>query len=102
MRTGVSHTERKVKTLNNRKPESLRCLARREFLRKFLAAGTIAAVFAPAIVPSSVFGVDAPSNRITLGMVGMGRQAYYSNMKTFLGFNDVQVLAVNDVDTWRL
>lgn len=88
--------------MNNLNPESLRYLARREFLRKFLAAGTIAAVFAPAIVPSSVFGVDAPSNRITLGMVGMGRQAYYSNMKTFPGFNDVQVLAVNDVDTWRL
>lgn len=102
MRTGVSHTERKVKTLNNRKPEFLRCLARREFLKKSLAVGASAAVFAPAIVPSSVFGVDAPSNRITLGMVGMGRQAYYSNMKTFLGFNDVQVLAVNDVDTWRL
>ncbi|MHC4745061.1 MAG: Gfo/Idh/MocA family protein, partial [Planctomycetota bacterium] len=81
--------------------ESLRCPARREFLKKSIAAGAAAAM-APAIVPSSVFGADAPSNRITLGMIGMGRQAYHSNVKTFLGFGDVQVVAVNDVDTWRL
>jgi hypothetical protein len=41
-------------------------------------------------------------NRITLGMIGMGRKAYYSNMKTFLGFSDVQIVGVNDVDMWRL
>ncbi len=56
----------------------------------------------PTIVPASVFGADAPSNRITVGMIGMGRQAYYSNVKSFLGFADAQVVAVCDVDVWRL
>ena len=32
----------------------------------------------------------------------MGRQAYYSNLKSFLAASDVQVVAVCDVDTWRL
>ena len=32
----------------------------------------------------------------------MGRQAYYSNLKSFLAASDVQVVAACDVDTWRL
>ena len=32
----------------------------------------------------------------------MGRQAYYSNLKSFLAASDVQVVAVCDVDAWRL
>jgi hypothetical protein len=35
-------------------------------------------------------------------MIGMGRQAYYSNLKSFLAASDVQVVAVCDVDAWRL
>ncbi|MBN2271651.1 MAG: Gfo/Idh/MocA family oxidoreductase [Sedimentisphaerales bacterium] len=80
----------------------LRSSTRRQFLRNSLAAGAATAVLGPTIVPSTVFGADAPSNRITIGMIGMGRQAYQSNLKTFLGFSDVQVVAVNDVDAWRL
>lgn len=76
-------------------------LTRRAFLKRSAAAA--GAVFlAPTIVPASVFGADAPSNRITIGMIGMGRQAYYSNVKSFLNAPDAQVVAVCDVDTWRL
>ena len=65
--------------------------------------GTVAAWAAfPSIVPSSVFGRSAPSNRITIGMVGMGRQALYANLKPFLFSDDAQVVAVCDVDKWRL
>ncbi|MBN1806585.1 MAG: Gfo/Idh/MocA family oxidoreductase [Sedimentisphaerales bacterium] len=32
----------------------------------------------------------------------MGRQAYHSNLKSFLSASDTQVVAVCDVDTWRL
>jgi predicted dehydrogenase len=32
----------------------------------------------------------------------MGRQAFYSNVKSFLNASDVQVVAVCDVDSWRL
>ncbi len=77
-------------------------LTRRTFLRGAIDAVTGAALLAPTIVPSSVFGATAPSNRVTVGMIGMGRQAYYSNVKSFLSFPDVQVVAVCDVDAWRL
>ena len=40
---------------------------RRTFLRAALAASS-----APLILPSRVFGADAPSKRITLAMIGMG------------------------------
>jgi len=40
---------------------------------------TAGAVF-PMIVPASVFGASAPSNRITVAMVGMGRQARYGSV----------------------
>ena len=37
----------------------------------------------PVIVPSSVFGEDAPSNRITIGIIGTGSQGIL-NLKAFL------------------
>jgi len=79
-----------------------RNLTRRAFLGQSLGAAAGAAAVMPTILPASIFGADAPSRRVTLGMIGMGRQAYYSNVKTFLEFPDVQVVAVCDVDAWRL
>ena len=35
-------------------------------------------------------------------MIGVGRQARAFNVKQFLGMSDVQILAVCDVDSWRL
>ena len=72
-------------------------ISRRGFLKECLLAG-----IAPAVVPSGVFGAYAPGNRITVGLIGAGRQAYHSNLRTFLHMPDVQVVAVNDVDAWRL
>jgi predicted dehydrogenase len=57
---------------------------------------------APLFVPSSVFGHYAPSNRVTVGMIGMGRQAMAVNWKQFQKMPDVAVVAVCDVDAWRL
>lgn len=34
---------------------------------------TLGAIAAPMIVPSSVFGQNAPSNRVTIGAIGVGR-----------------------------
>ncbi len=71
-------------------------LTRREFM--FRGAATLgAAVAIPTIVPSTVFGAAAPSNRITLGMIGMGGQMG-GHFRTLLGRSDCQVLAVCDVD----
>ena len=77
-------------------------LTRREFLRSAVVATTGVALVGPTIVPTSVFGANAPSSRITVGMIGMGRQAFYSNLKSFLNSPDTQVVAVCDVDAWRL
>lgn len=83
----------------NKSRTSTSC-TRRQMLRSIGAAGALAAF--PSIVPSSVFGKAAPSNRITVGMVGMGRVALVSNLKPFLFSDDARVVAVCDVDKWRL
>ena len=68
--------------------------------------GTIGATGAalgfPSIVPSSVFGANAPSNRITVGMIGVGRQGLKVNLRTMVHMPDVQLVAVSDVDKWRM
>lgn len=64
--------------------------------RRFLAAASLA-LTAPAIVPSSVFGQNAPSNRIAMGVVGWGMQGP-GNTGNFLGQSDCRVVAVCDLD----
>jgi predicted dehydrogenase len=71
--------------------------------RKFLQAGA-AAIAAPMIIPGSVLGKEgraSPSNRITIGCIGMGMMGM-PNMDSFLGQPDTQVLAVSDLDKKRL
>lgn len=77
-------------------------MKRREFLTH-AGAAAFAGLAAPSIVPSSVFGKNAPSHRITVGMIGTGRQAIHVNLKNgFLQLPNCQVVAVNDVDSWRM
>jgi predicted dehydrogenase len=66
--------------------------------RRFLAAAGMAAA-APALIPSSVFGrqTKAPSERVTLGVVGWGMQGP-SNTDAFLHLKDCQVVAACDLD----
>src|SRR6266481_3962650 len=68
--------------------------------RRFLAAASMA-VAAPAIIPASALGRDdekaAPSERITLGVVGWGMQGP-SNTDAFLNEKDCQVVAACDLD----
>ena len=75
-------------------------MTRRQALGAIGTAGVLSAF--PTIVSSTVFGKNAPSNRITLAMIGMGRQARMINLKTLLNIDDVQVVAVCDVDRWRM
>ncbi len=71
-------------------------LTRRAFLRS--SAGIAGAAIAfPAIVPSSVFGADAPSERINMGCIGLGGQGS-GNMRGFKGKRGCQIVAVCDVD----
>src|SRR5512143_2227349 len=71
-------------------------LTRRAFMFRG-AAALGAAVALPTIVPSTACGAAAPSNRITMGMIGMGGQMG-GHFRAMLGRSDVQVLAVCDVD----
>jgi predicted dehydrogenase len=71
-------------------------ISRRDFL-KSSALLTGAAIALPTIVPASVFGADAPSNRITMGCIGTGGQGT-SDMKGFKGKSDCEIVAVCDVD----
>lgn len=76
-------------------------IKRREFLTRTSLAVAGGALL-PTIVPSSVFGANAPSNRVTIGMIGMGRQAYHPNLTQFLAAPDAQVVGICDTDSWRM
>lgn len=78
--------------------------SRREFLRRTTAAAG-ATFLGPLIIPGRVLGLDgtvAPSNRITVGVIGTGRQTAYANIPGFLREADAQIVAVCDVDSWRM
>ncbi len=70
-------------------------LSRRQFL-----ARTGAALVLPTIIPGSALGLDgqpAPSNRVTLGVVGWGMQGP-GNTRALLDLPDCQVVAACDLD----
>jgi predicted dehydrogenase len=75
---------------------------RRGFLKK--AAGAAAGAMAiPYIVPSSVFGANgavAPSNKLLVGMIGVGSQGTW-DMRGFLNADEALVVAVCDIDVKR-
>ena len=78
-----------------------RRMSRRGFLAR-MAGRAGAALAAVYVLPGRAAGATPPSERVTVGCIGMGRQAVYSNVRFFLGQNDAQVVAVCDVDAWRL
>jgi myo-inositol 2-dehydrogenase / D-chiro-inositol 1-dehydrogenase len=74
---------------------------RRSFIRN-TAIGAAGAIAMPTILPSTVFGSPAPSNRITVAMIGCGRQTVQPNIPQLLGSKNAQIVAVCDLDSWRL
>lgn len=67
--------------------------------RRFIAA-TGAAIAAPTIIPASALGRGAqaaPSERVTMGVVGWGMQGP-GNTEAFLALKDCQVVAACDLD----
>ncbi|MFH1370915.1 MAG: Gfo/Idh/MocA family oxidoreductase [Planctomycetota bacterium] len=79
--------------------EQNKSIGRRGFLKT--AAGAAAGAIAfPYIVPSSVFGSNgavAPSNRLLVGMIGVGSQGTW-DMRGFLDKPEALVAAVCDID----
>lgn len=84
------------------KEKQTRVLNRRGFLKTVTGAAA-GAMALPYIVPSSVFGADgavAPSNRLLVGVIGMGSQGGW-DMRGFFSEDDSLVVAVCDVDKRR-
>ncbi len=68
--------------------------------RHFLQTSTLL-VAAPLILPRRVWSQQtAPSQRLNVGFIGMGKQMR-GHLRNCLGRDDVQVVAVCDVDTTR-
>src|ERR1700730_8628797 len=73
---------------------------RRSFLKRSM--GAVAAAGFPMIVPSRVFGANAPSNRINVGAIGVGRISRIHDMPSVWRHDDAHIVAVCDLDSRRL
>lgn len=76
-------------------------MERRNFLKHTLI-GTAGTIVVPTIVPSSVFGKNAPSNMINIGQIGCGRIARDHDMAETLKYDKARIMAVCDLDKNRL
>ncbi|HWX18848.1 MAG TPA: Gfo/Idh/MocA family oxidoreductase [Candidatus Binatia bacterium] len=76
-------------------------LSRRQFLRVSMA-GAVGAVALPTIVPSSVFGQNAPSKKIHVAHIGCGRIAHEMDLPGIIKHDLARYVAVCDLDSKRL
>ncbi len=76
-------------------------LSRRQFL-KTSVAGAAGVSLMPTIIPASVLGADAPSNKIQIGQIGCGRIAAEWDLPNILKHDVARVIAVCDLDSRRL
>ncbi len=76
-------------------------MKRRIFLKNASAAAA-GAIIIPTIVPSSVFGASAPSNKINIGQIGCGRIARDHDMAELLKYDNARYIAVCDLDKNRV
>lgn len=79
-------------------------VSRRKFL-ELTAKGAAAAstvIGVPTIVPASVFGKNAPSNKINVGQIGCGRIGRDHDMVGTLQHDVARMIAVCDLDRNRL
>ncbi len=78
---------------------------RRDFVKtaaKGAVLTTVAMTGFPTIVPASVFGKNAPSNRINIGQIGCGRIARTHDLAETFKYDVAQIMAIADVDSGRL
>ncbi len=78
----------------------MKATTRRDFLK--LSACAVAAVGFPTIVPASVFGSTAPSNRINVGAIGVGRISRGHDLPGIWQFDQARIMAVCDLDANRV
>jgi len=65
-------------------------------------AGAVGAVALPTIVPSSVFGQNAPSKKIHVAHIGCGRIAHEMDLPGIIKHDLARYVAVCDLDSKRL
>ena len=78
---------------------------RRDFVSNTIKGGiatSIAMAGFPTIVPASVFGKNAPSNKINIGAIGVGRISRDHDMAETLKYDHARIIAVCDLDSKRL
>ena len=75
-------------------------MKRREFIKNSALAS--AAIGFPTIVPASVFGKNAPSNKINIGQIGCGRIARDHDLPGVMQHDIARVIAVSDLDSNRM
>jgi predicted dehydrogenase len=87
------------------KSEEHQAITRRSFLgntaKGILATSAFVSGF-PSIVPASVFGKNAPSNRINIGAIGVGRISRGHDMPGVWKHDNAQIMAVCDLDSNRV
>jgi len=79
--------------------------SRRAFMKSSAQAGALtglASLGFPTIVPAKVLGKDAPSNKINIGAIGVGRISRDHDMAETLKYDHARIMAVCDVDSKRL
>ncbi len=78
-------------------------ISRRSFIKTSskATASSILLTSIPSIVPASVFGKNAPSNKINIAAIGNGRISRVYDMPQVWSHDDTQVVAVCDVDANR-
>ncbi|MDR3253009.1 MAG: Gfo/Idh/MocA family oxidoreductase, partial [Tannerella sp.] len=74
---------------------------RRNFIKKSLTAG-LGMIALPSIVPASVFGKNAPSNRINIGAIGTGRISRDHDMPGVWKYDHARIIGVCDLDANRV
>jgi predicted dehydrogenase len=75
-------------------------MKRREYLKNTAISAT-GMIVVPTIVPASVFGKNAPSNKINIGQIGCGRIARDHDLPGTMQYDVARVVAVADVDMDR-
>lgn len=76
-------------------------VSRRHFMGAAVTVSSVVAGF-PAIVPASVFGQQAPSNRINVGAIGTGRISRVHDLPGIWRHAQARIVAVCDVDRARM
>ena len=72
--------------------------------RSFLGCAASAAATFPTIITSTALGKDgrtAAGDRISIGVIGTGKMCHGYHLNSLLGYDDVQIVAICEVDKNR-